>query len=158
MTRLLYFSLVISLSLSVQAQDFTEQSFKYDGACALKIQISKVENGSKITVSQCITQSSSVTTLYRVNVIAFKTEGRDREKFLASIKEAYALLGTTSSTTLKGEPAVQLIEDVTIEGYVMKQITTTVLYNNKSIAIVLATTASSYNKLLTAFKKDFSFL
>ncbi len=144
---------------SAVSQTFTDLDFKYAGDCELKIQNTNADKyGNKGFVYQCFTKSSSLVLLYRLNVVAFVEKSRDNEKFLARVKSDSELLGTTISTTFEDQPAIQLSEDVIVEGYKIKQVTITTLYKNKSFTFVLGTTASNYNKLLAAFKKDFSFL
>lgn len=140
------------------SQTFNQQSFKFDGVCNLQNAVNTVdENGNKVTVYQCVNQASSIT-VYRINVISFKATITDIEQYYRSLKKEYSNLGTPTSTTLKGKKAVQVIEDVTIEGHSMKQISVSTLYKNKAITLVLVTNSSSYSTLLSNFKNQFSFL
>jgi hypothetical protein len=140
------------------SQTFSQQNFKFDGVCNLQNAVNTVdENGNKVTVYQCVNQASSIT-VYRINVIAFKATITDIEEYYRSLKKEYSNLGTPTSTTLKGKKAVQVIEDITIEGHSMKQISVSTLYKNKAITLVLVTNSSSYTTLLSNFKNQFSFL
>ncbi|MBC7749339.1 MAG: hypothetical protein H7Z76_12320 [Methylotenera sp.] len=140
------------------SQTFSQQNFKFDGICNLQNAVNTVdENGNKVTVYQCVNQASSIN-VYRINVIAFKAIITDIEEYYRSLKKEYSNLGTPTSTTLKGKKAVQVIENVTIEGHSMKQISVSTLYKNKAITLVLVTNSSSYSTLLSNFKNQFSFL
>ena len=150
--------IIITFYFNSYSQTFGQQSFKYDGACSLKNAVNNIDaNGNKVTVYQCVNQSSAIT-IYRVNVIAFKSVITDTEEYYRSLKNEYSNLGTPTSTTLKGKKAVQVIENITIEGHSMKQISISTLFKNKAITLVLVTNSSSYNTLLATFKNQFSFL
>ena len=140
------------------SQTFSQQNFKFDGVCSLQNAVNTVdENGNKVTFYECVNQASSVT-IYRISVIAFKGTITDIEEYFRTLKKDYSNLGSTTSTILKGKKAVQVIEDVTIEGHVMKQISVSTLYKNKAITLVLVTNSSSFMTLLSNFKNHFSFL
>lgn len=150
---ILFFCLLNSFS-----QTFRQHNFKYDGVCNLESAINTVnEKGDKVATYQCVKQSSTIT-VYRVYVISFKATIIDIEEYFRSLKKEYSNLGTPTSTTLKGKKAVQLVENVSIEGHSMKQITISTLYKNKATTLVLVTNSSSYNNLLSNFKNQFSFL
>lgn len=140
------------------SQTFSQQNFKFDGVCNLQNTVNTVDdNGNKVTVYQCVNQASSIS-VYRIDIIAFKATITDIEEYYRTLKKEYSNLGTTTATTLKSKKAVQVIEDVTIEGHSMKQIRVSTLYKNKAITLVLITNSSSYSTLLSNFKNQFSIL
>lgn len=151
-------TLLLFSSTALFSQTFSQHSFKYQGSCSLENAVNTTDgNGNRVSVYQCINQSSSIS-VYRVNVISFKALITDTEEYFKSLKREYSNLGTPISTTLKGKRAVQVVENVTIEGHTMKQISVSTLYKNKAITLVLVTNSSNYNSLLNNFKNNFSFL
>ena len=149
--------LIISYYTSF-SQTFNQHHFKYSGICHLQNALNTTDaKGNKVAVYQCLNKSSSVS-IYRINVISFNTIITDTDEYFRSLWTEYANLGTPTSTIFKGKKAIQLIENVNIEGHRMKQISLSTLYKNKAITLVLVTNSTSYNILLTNFKNQFSFL
>lgn len=151
-------SVLLILASTSFSQTFKQHYFSYSGLCSLQNVLNTTDaKGNKVAVYQCLNQSSSVS-IYRINVINFKTVITDVNEYFSSLTKEYSNLGTPTETTLKGKKAVQLIENVNIEGHSMKQISLSTLHKNKAITLVLVTNSSSYNTLLTNFKNQFSFL
>ncbi len=149
---------ILALSMTSLSQAFTQHNFKYQGSCTLETAVNTNDaNGNKVAVYQCVNQSSSIS-VYRINVITFKAIITDTEEYYKSLKREYANLGEPTSTTLKGRKAIQVIENVNIEGHSMKQISVSTLYKNKAITLVLVTNSSNYSSLINSFKNNFSFL
>jgi len=157
-SKLLVISIFAFFNFTSYSQTFSLHHFKYTGNCNLENALNTVdEKGNKVTVYQCLVQSPAIT-IYRVNVITFKENITDTDEYLRTLKIEYSKLGSTSSTTLNGIRAVQVKEDVNIQGYSMKQISTATIYKNKSITLVLVTNSPSYDTLLTDFQSQFVFL
>lgn len=151
-------SILLFLYSTSFSQTFNQHYFKYSGICSLQNALNTTDDkGNKVAVYQCLNQASSVS-IYRINVITFKTAITDIDEYFSSLRKEYSNLGTPTATTLKGKKAVQVVENVNIEGHSMKQISISTLYKNKAITLVLVTNSSSYNTLLTNFKNQFSFL
>ena len=151
-------SVLLFLYSTSFSQTFNQHHFKYSGICSLQNALNTTDSkGNKVAVYQCLNQASSVS-IYRINVITFQTVITDIDEYFSSLKKEYSNLGTPTATNLKGKKAVQLVENVNIEGHSMKQISISTLYKNKAITLVLVTNSSSYNTLLTNFKNQFSFL
>ena len=140
------------------SQTFNKQNFKFDGICNLENVLNSVdENGNNITVYQCSDLSNSVT-IYRIIVLTFKEKITDIDEYYRSLKKEYSTLGTPTSTTLKGKKAIQVVEDVLIEGHNMKQVNVSTFHKSKAITLVLITNSSSFSSLLSNFKNQFSYL
>ncbi len=151
-------SILLIFNSTSFSQTFNQHHFKYSGICSLQNALNTTDGkGNKVAVYQCLNQASSVS-IYRINVITFKTVITDIDEYFSSLKKEYSNLGTPTETNLKGKKAVQLVENVNVEGHSMKQISISTLYKNKAITLVFVTNSSSYSTLLTNFKNQFSFL
>ena len=140
------------------SQTFSKQNFKYTGKYVLQNVLNNTDDkGNKIAFFQCINKSSTIT-VYRVSVITFKSIISNSTEYYSQLKTDYSNLGKTNTTTLKGKKAMQVIENIEIEGHSMKQISISTLYKNKAITLILITNSQSYNNLLENFKQHFLFL
>jgi hypothetical protein len=153
---LLLTTLLFAINFSY-AQTFTEHNFKIQTVCALTSALNTIDGEDRINVYQCIDQSSSIS-IYRVNVITFKKQITNNETYLDKLKSDYSKLGPASFTTFKGQKAVQVIENVVIEGHSFKQYSISFLYKNKALTLVLVTNSSSAGALLEKCKTNFSLL
>lgn len=151
---LLTLQLIITASYS---QTFSEHNFKVQTICTLTSALNTVDGEDKVNVYQCVDQSSSIS-IYRVNVITFKKQITDNETYLNKLKADYSKLGAASFITFKGKKAVQVTENVTIEGHSFKQHSISFLYKNKGLTLVLVTNSSSGTVLLEKYKTNFSLL
>ena len=149
-------TLLIILNVSF-SQTFTEHNFKVQTVCTLTIALKTVDGEDKVNVYQCIDQSSSIS-IYRVNVITLKKQITDNETYLNKLKADYSKLGAASFITFKGKKAVQVTENITIEGHSFKQYSISFLYKNKVLTMVLVTNSSSGTVLLEKYKTNFSLL
>jgi len=156
--KMIILLLTILLSAEVSfSQTFTEHNFKVQTICALTSALNTLDGDEKVNVYQCIDQSSSIS-IYRVNVITFKKQITDSETYLNQLKADYSKLGAASFITFKGKKAVQVTENVTIEGHNFKQHSISFLYKNKALTLVLVTNSSSGTVLLENYKTNFSLL
>lgn len=159
MTKFIVSMISILSSFVVSSQTFSQHHFKFNGSCILENVISSVDDqGNSVSAYQCVNQSPSVATAYRINVITFQKPVIDMEGYFRGVKNEYSKLGVTTSTTLKDKRAVQVIEDIYVQGQAMKQISVSTFYKNKAITLVLITNSSSYSTILSKFKNQFSFL
>lgn len=147
-------------SSHIFSQSFPQHHFKYNGGCSLENKLNTSdEKGNKVSVYECLIPSSeSVVTAYRVNVITFKYVISDINEYYRSLKIEYSKLGETKNITLNGIKAVQVEEEIDIQGHLMKQISIATLYKNMSITLVLVSNDKSYRSLLETFKRNISFL
>jgi hypothetical protein len=149
--------LCILISTNSFSQSFIDYGFKYDGDCSLQLAMNnKDASGNDVAVFQCVNQSTT-TSIYRIITISYKKRITDQEEYYKKLKLDYTKLGRTSNTTLKEHKAIQVFENVTIQGNSMKQISISTLYKNIALTLVLITNTSSYESLLSEFKNQFSY-
>jgi hypothetical protein len=79
-------------------------------------------------------------------------------KPINELKADYSKLGAASFITFKGRKAVQVTENVTIEGHSFKQHSISFLYKNKALTLVLVTNSSSGTVLREKYKTNFDLL
>ena len=140
------------------SQTFPTSNFKYTGPCSMARGVDSYDGKSnKVTSYECRSHIPE-SAIYRVIVIDYKVTIRDVATYYSSLKSQYAKQGKVSNSTVKGVQAVQVIENVVIEGVSLRQVSTAILYKNKSITLVLLTNSEKYSQLLQSFKNSISLI
>lgn len=146
------------LSSAAYSQTFLNNDFKFAGNCSLVKYIDTYdEKDNKVTAYECRSHIPE-SAIYRVFVISFKAFITDVDTYYRVLKNEYQQKGSVSNTTIKGVKAVQVIENIVLEGVPLRQISTVILYKNRSFTLVLLTNSAKYPQLLQAFKNSITLL
>lgn len=154
----LFLLALLSLPVYLHSQTFLNNNFKFAGNCSLVKYIDTYdEKDNKVTAYECRSHIPE-SAIYRVFVISFKAVITDVGTYYRVLKDEYQQKGAVSNTTIKGVKAVQVIENIVLEGVPLRQISTAILYKNKSYTLVLLTNSAKYSQLLQAFKNSITLL
>jgi len=146
------------LQTTITGQTFTNYGFSVNCGCSLQNAINTVDDeGNNVLAFQC-SKTTAVVVIYRVNVIQFTKNIVSSSSFYASLRKSYSSLGAVTNTTLGGKEAVEVVENLMINGNRVKQVSISTLHRNNSITLVLVTNSSEYSSLVKEFKGQFKLL
>jgi len=112
-------------------------------------------DGSKVKVLQYIRQNGeNKVDVFRINMISFPYAITDTVAYYSSLVSEYASVGTVAEITILGKKAVQVDENITIEGVPLRQRSTSLLHRNINYTFVLTSNSENFENLNSEFLKD----
>jgi hypothetical protein len=151
------FPIIFFIPAALLSQSFPAHHFRVSMDCSLTSVLSTNTDEGKVDVFQCMEESPSIA-VYRINVISFNYPITELDAYFKNLEVEYASIGRTSRSTLAGKRAVEVWEDIVVEGRRFRQISVSTLYKNKAITLVLVTNSQQEAQLLQKFQRNFSLL
>lgn len=130
--------------------------FVYNGSFNMEEALSTTEStGEKIKVLRYVRENvNSEVDVFLVNMISFPYEIADTLTYQSSLLIDYQKIGTASKVNFKGKNAVQVDEDVFIEGLRFKQRSTSLLHRNIAYTFILTSNSSNFIGIYKQFLDD----
>ena len=148
----LFFSAFTLMVIQAYSQEIPQHNFSFNGTCSMEKTLStKDDKGNDVIVYQCINQNGEIVDVFRVIIIEFNYTISEKDTYIESLKKEYSALGATKEVSFQNHRAVQYDETVSIEGHLLKQRSTTILYKNRSYAFTLVSNSGYFDALNSKF-------
>ena len=152
MKKVIVLILITFFTLKTYSQVFEKHNVTISCACSLQNIVNTNDGVNDVAAYQCVTNNDFID-MYRLTTITFKNQITDFNTYIESLKDEYSLQGTVKETTLGGKRAVQVKEDIIVQGIKLTQYSVATLHKNQSITIVYVTNRKE-NLKLESYKRS----
>jgi hypothetical protein len=156
MKHLIFLTIFFVNSVNIYSQTFNEHYFTVNEKCKLIQVLDTYDGNDKIVVYQC--SDGETSDIFRVIVTAFNKKITNTDTYYNTLKSEYSKLGQIKEITINGKKAIQVVENILIEGRKHKQVSVAMLHKGKSITLVLVTKSVNYTDVINRFKSNFKLL
>jgi hypothetical protein len=138
MKKIIVLTLIAFCATQAYSQVFKKHNVTISFTCSLQNILNTNDGINNVAAYQCVTEDDFID-MYRLTTIMFAYPITDFNTYIESLKDEYSAQGTVKETTLGGKRAVQVKEDIVVQGIKLTQYSIATLHKNQSITIVYVT-------------------